>query len=573
MRHAHARLGRGLVHARHGVVDGPDAVGHVIHLAAAAHLQANRRAHHVGIVLSHVHDHGAAPGRRRGDQAHVAHAARGHLHGSRDGRGRKREHVDLLAQVLELLLVLHTKALFLVDDHQAQVLGVHVGRKQTVCADQHIDRALGKRLERALLLRRRAEAAEHLDLETKRGKALKERLVVLLGQNGRGAEHHDLAAGVHALKRRTQGDLGLAKAHVAAQQAVHGLGCLHVGLNVGNGLQLVARLLVGEALLHLDLLGRVGRAGDTGNRRAARIQIDQVKRQLFGVLARLIGGARPVCGVEPGQARLVAVGTDIARDAVDLLQRHIEFVAVGVFQQKVVALLAAHFLARDLAKERDAVGGMHDVVARLKREGDLRNVNLSAATRAVGIHAGVKVGDREHGQIGIGHHHALRQGGIDKGHASARDSGHGSTGGSLGGTRLERASVERVGAALANGSMGLLARGTVGGIRCCHAHAVADSAGIFGGGRQRLLKGNALVAKGELHRLARTAVGDGKHAGIALAHDLLDARHKTVVRARDGRLLNLELGRHRATGTNQAHVVQTLLGTKVELLGTHVQAI
>ena len=469
--------------------------------------------------------------------------------------------------------MLHAKSLLLVDNHQAQVLGVHIGRKQAVRADEHINRALGKRLERALLLRRGAEAAEHFDLQAKRSKALKERLVVLLGQNGRGAEHHDLAAGVHALKRRAQGNLGLAETHVAAQQAVHGLGRLHVGLDVGDSLQLVARLVVGEALLHLDLLGRIGRTGDTGNRRAARIQVDQVKRQLFGVLACLVGGTRPVGGIEPGQARLVAVGANIACDAVDLLERHVELVAVGIFQQKVVALLAAHFLARDLAKERDAVGSVHHVVARLKREGDLRDVNLAAAARAVGIHAGVEVGDREHGQVGIGHHHALRQSGIDKGHASARDGGHGGAGGSLRGARLERAGVERVGLTLANGSMGLLACGTVGGIRRCHAHAVADSADIFGRRGQRFLKGYALVAKGELHRLARAAVGNGKHAGIALAHDFLDARHKTVVRACDGRLLNLELGRHRTAGTDEAHVVQALLGTKVELLGAHVQAV
>ena len=573
VRHPHACLGRGLVHARHGVVDGLDAVGHVVHLTAAAHLQANRRAHHIGVILPHVHDHGTTPGRRRGNQAHVAHAARGHLHGSRNRRGRKREHVNLLAQVLELLLVLHAKSLLLVDDHQAQVLGVHVGRKQAVRADKYVDRALGKRLERALLLRRRAEAAEHLNLKAKRGKALEEGLVVLLGQNGRGAEHHDLAAGVHTLKRRTQGDLGLAKAHVAAQQAVHGLGRFHIGLNVGDSLQLVARLVVREALLHLDLLGRVGRAGDTGNRRAARIQIDQVKRQLFGILARLVGGACPVGGVEPGQARLVAVGANIARDTVDLLERHVELVAVGIFQQEVVALFAAHFLARDLAKERDAVSGVHHVVARLKRERDLRNVHLAAAARAVGVHAGVEVGDREHGQVGIGHHHALRQGGIDKGHASARDGGHGGTGGSLGRARLERAGVKCVDLTLANGSVGLLTGSTIGRIRRCHANAVADSADIFGRRGQRFLKGNALVAKGELHRLARTAVGDGKHAGIALAHDLLDARHKTVVRACDGRLLNLELGRHRTAGTDEAHVVQALLGTKIELLGAHVQTI
>ena len=469
--------------------------------------------------------------------------------------------------------MLHAKALFLVDDHQAQVFGVHVGRKQAVRADQHINRALGKRLECALLLRRRTEATEHLDLQAKRGKALKECLVVLLGQNGRGAEHHDLAAGVNALKGRAQGDLGLAKAHVAAQQAVHGLGRLHVGLDVGDSLQLVARLVVGEALLHLDLFGRIGRTGDTGNRRAARIQVDQVKRQLFGILARLVGSPRPVGGVEPGQARLVAVGANIARDAVDLLERHVELVAIGIFQQKVVALLAAHFLARDLAKERDAVGSVYHVVARLKREGDLRNVNLAAAAGAVGVHAGVEVGNREHGQVSIGHHHALRQGSVHKGHAPARDGGHGGAGGSLRGARLERAGVERIGLTLANCSMGILACGTVGGIRRCHAHAVTDSAGIFGRRGQRFLKGNALVAKGELHRLARAAVGNGKHAGIALAHYFLNARHKTVVRACDSRLLNLELRRNRTAGTDEAHIVQALLGTKVELLGAHVQAV
>ena len=479
----------------------------------------------------------------------------------------------MLAQVFELLLVLHAKALFLVDDHQAQVLGVHISRKQAVRADEHVDRALGKRLERALLLRRRAEAAEHLDLEAKRGKTLKEGLIVLLGQNGRGAEHHDLAAGVHALKRRAQGDLGLAKAHVAAQQAVHGLGRLHVGLDVGDSFQLVARLVVGEALLHLDLLGRIGRTGDTGNRRAARIQVDQIKRQLFGVLARLVGGTRPVGSVEPGQARFVAVGANIACDAVDLLERHVELVAVGIFQQKVVALFAAHFLTRNLAKERDAVSGVHHVVARLKREGDLRNVHLAAAARAVGIHTGVEVGDREHGQVGVGHHHTLRKSSVHKGHAPARDGGHGGASGSLSGAGLQRTGVERIGLALTDRGMSILAGSTVSRIRRCHAHAVADSAGIFGRGRQRLLKGNALVAKGELHRLARTAVGNGKHAGVALAHDFLNARHKAIVRACDGRLLNLELCRNRAAGANQAHIVQALLGTKIELLSAHVQTV
>ena len=121
--------------------------------------------------------------------------------------------------------------------------------------------------------------------------------------------------------------------------------------------------------------------------------------------------------------------------------------------------------------------------------------------------------------------------------------------------------------------MSILAGSTVGRICRCHAHALADNAGVFGRCRQRLLKGNALVAKGELHRLARAAIGNGEHAGVALAHDFLNARHKAVVRARNGRLLNLELCRNRAAGANQAHIVQALLSTKIELLGTYIQAI
>ena len=121
--------------------------------------------------------------------------------------------------------------------------------------------------------------------------------------------------------------------------------------------------------------------------------------------------------------------------------------------------------------------------------------------------------------------------------------------------------------------MSILTGSTIGRIRRCHAYALANDAGVFGRRGQRLLKGNALVAKGELHRLARTAVGNGKHAGIALAYDFLNARHKAIVRARDGRLLNLELRRHRAAGANQAHIVQALLSTKIELLGTYIQTI
>ena len=257
VRHAHARLGHHLVHALHRIIDGLHAVRYVVDLAAAVELQANRRRDHVRIVLAHVDDDRAPARWRRGDEAHIAHARNSHLHGARNRRCRKREHVDLLAQVLELLFMLHAEALLLVDDHQAQVVGVDVGGKQAVRAHQHVHLALREGCQRAALLCGGAETAEHLDLDSKRSETLEERLVVLLGENGGGAQHHNLAPAVHAFERGAQGHLRLAKAHVAAKQAIHWFGALHIALDIGDGVQLVMRGLVRKALLHLDLIRRI----------------------------------------------------------------------------------------------------------------------------------------------------------------------------------------------------------------------------------------------------------------------------------------------------------------------------
>ena len=156
--HAHAGLRRGLERAGLGLVDGLDAVGHVVDLPLALELAADRGAHHVRVELAHGDLDRQAPRRRRHDHRHVAHAAHGHLHGARDGRGREGQHVDLLTHVLELLLVLHAKALLLVHDDEAQVVRVDISREQPVRAHEHGDAAVGEALERLALLLGRAEA-------------------------------------------------------------------------------------------------------------------------------------------------------------------------------------------------------------------------------------------------------------------------------------------------------------------------------------------------------------------------------------------------------------------------------
>ena len=396
VRHAHAGLRRRLAHAVHGVVYGRHAVAHVVHLAAARQLRADGGRDHVRVPLPHLHLHGKPPGRRRHDQAHVAHAAHGHLHGARDGRGRKRQHVHLLAHVLQLLLVLHAKALLLVYHHQAQVVRVHVRAQQAVRANEHVHRAVRKAGERLALLCGRHKAAQHPHVQIKGREALEERLVVLLRKDRGGAQHHHLPAVLAALEGGAQRHLRLAKAHVAAEQPVHGLGRFHVRLDVLYGGALVRRQLVRKARLHVRLRRRVRSKRVPLHRGAPGVQVNQVKRELLGRAPGLPRRARPVRRVQARQARARPVRPHVARDAVHLLQRHKQLVLAGVLQQKVVALASGHLLPHDGAKQRDAVRGVHHVVARLEREGHARGVHLAHAV-LVPRHAGRQVAHAKHG--------------------------------------------------------------------------------------------------------------------------------------------------------------------------------
>ncbi len=405
VRHPHASLRRRLDHALDRVLDRGHAIGDVVDLPLATKLLANGGRDHVGVVLPHLHLDRQAPGRRRHDEAHVAHAAHGHLHGARNGRGGKREHVDLLAHVLELLLVLDAKALLLVNHHKAEVIRINVGGEQPVRANEHVHRAVREPLERATLLRRRHKARQHRHLEVKRRKPREERLEVLLRQNRRGAQDHDLFGILTALERRAQGHLGLAKAHVAAEQAIHGASRLHVGLDVHDRVGLIERELVGEARLHLLLHRRVRGKRVARHRGAARIEVDQVKGKLLGTLAGLARGPRPVRGVEAREARAAAVRPHVARDAVHLLERHKELVAAGVLQKEVVALLATHLLAHDLGEQRDAVRGVDHVVAGFEREGHARGVHGPRAAMRLGRARG-EIRDREDRELRRGNHDA-----------------------------------------------------------------------------------------------------------------------------------------------------------------------
>ena len=76
---------------------------------------------------------------RDGEGGDVAQARDGHVQRARDWRRRKRQQVHLGAQLLEVLLVGHAKALLFIHHDEAQALEADVFRQDAVGADQDVD--------------------------------------------------------------------------------------------------------------------------------------------------------------------------------------------------------------------------------------------------------------------------------------------------------------------------------------------------------------------------------------------------------------------------------------------------
>jgi len=96
--------------------------------------------------------------RRRRDQRQIAQAAHCHVERPWYRSRREREHIHFRAELLEALLVLHTKAVFLVDDHEAEIVEAHTGLEQAVCRDHDIDLPACKAVEDGIRLRAAAKA-------------------------------------------------------------------------------------------------------------------------------------------------------------------------------------------------------------------------------------------------------------------------------------------------------------------------------------------------------------------------------------------------------------------------------
>ena len=141
MGHLDARLGNQLGQHLPTVLDGAHLVVQEVDLTAALEFAQHGLANGAAGLLAHEGADGQTLLRRGGNDGKIADALQAHGQRARDGRGGEREHVDLGAQVLQRLFLAHAEAVFLVDDHQAQVAELHVLGQQLVRTDDDVDLA------------------------------------------------------------------------------------------------------------------------------------------------------------------------------------------------------------------------------------------------------------------------------------------------------------------------------------------------------------------------------------------------------------------------------------------------
>ena len=187
---------------------------------------------------------------------------------------------------------------------------------------------------------------------------------MLQGENRRRHQHGDLLAVHGRLERCADRHLGLAEAHVAADQPVHRLVGLHVLLDGRHGRLLVGRVLPLERRLQLVLQIAVGRKCESLAGLAFGIEGDQLARN---ILDGLLGGVLellPCAVAQLVDLRRLAVARLVARNAMERMDVHEQHVSILVDQFDRLVRLAVFVDLHKPVEAAHAVVDMHHIVAR-----------------------------------------------------------------------------------------------------------------------------------------------------------------------------------------------------------------
>ena len=211
-----------------------------------------------------------------------------------------------------------------------------------------------------------------------------EGVVVLVGEHCRWHKHCRLLAIYCRLEGCTDCNLGLTEAHIAADEAVHGLGTLHVGFHGCGGFELVGRIFIDERCLKLLLHVAVGRECKAFLLAACRVEPDEVARYVLQLALGALFHAVPRSAAQLVKPRLHAFFSAILGKLVQRVYRHEDDVVVLVDELYHLLHLSVHVGAKQSAEFSHSVVHVHYVVAHLylvqlfQREGELARAGTVA---------------------------------------------------------------------------------------------------------------------------------------------------------------------------------------------------
>ena len=362
MRDNEFRLGHVLAQEGRRLVEILDARADIKTLAAAITLAQQRLAHRQFVERRDERAHGEAIDGRRRDDREFAHAGQRELHGARNRRRRKRQHVHLGAQILQAFLVRHAEVLLLVDHNEAEVLELDQLAENGVRADDDVDRAILEALPRRLEIGVGHHARHMRDIHRQSGETLAEIFRVLAREQRRRRDDGDLLAIERGGECGAQRHLGLAEADVAANEAIHGSPRGHVVERRVDGALLILRLLPRKsgAEFGVEMLGR------NEPRRLAQLarggDLDQLLRDLADAVLHPRATVLPARAAELVERRLRVLRA-VAREQFEVFHRQEQLVAASVMQFETIVRRARGLDGAQADETPDAVIDMHNEIA------------------------------------------------------------------------------------------------------------------------------------------------------------------------------------------------------------------
>ena len=210
-----------------------------------------------------------------------------------------------------------------------------------------------------------AGALNRLRARTSRGewaRRLPEGVVVLFRQHRGGHQDRHLLAVHGGLERGPHRHLGFAVAHVAANQAVHGLIRHHIRQHVGDGLQLVRGFLIFEGGFELPVSRVRRREVVTRQHPAQGIQLHQFPGDLFHRLFYPALGPLPGFSPQAGHPRAGAFHPQVFLHQIQAVHGEVKAVPALIFQLQKVVDFAAHRELDQPPVDADAVVQMDHAI-------------------------------------------------------------------------------------------------------------------------------------------------------------------------------------------------------------------